>query len=133
MYRHFLNSIRIAILLIPLIKDNMKILLINPLTLEDSMVNITPNLGLGYLATSLRNNEFDVENAILSYYRQPVRIEIQNCVDPYTSQVSLADVECEFKDDIIELIIDEAVSILAGDIESGNQFSRNQDSAERSN
>lgn len=39
----------------------MKVLLINPLTLEDSMVNITPNLGLGYLATSLRNNGFDVE------------------------------------------------------------------------
>jgi radical SAM superfamily enzyme YgiQ (UPF0313 family) len=39
----------------------MKILLINPLTLEDSMVNITPNLGLGYLATALRNNGFDVE------------------------------------------------------------------------
>ncbi|RJQ56205.1 MAG: radical SAM protein [Nitrospiraceae bacterium] len=39
----------------------MKVLLINPLTLEDSMVNITPNLGLGYLATSLRNNGFEVE------------------------------------------------------------------------
>jgi radical SAM superfamily enzyme YgiQ (UPF0313 family) len=39
----------------------MKILLINPLTLEDSMVNITPNLGLGYLATSLRKNGYEVE------------------------------------------------------------------------
>ena len=39
----------------------MKVLLINPLTLEDSMVNITPNLGLGYLATSLKNNGFEVE------------------------------------------------------------------------
>jgi anaerobic magnesium-protoporphyrin IX monomethyl ester cyclase len=39
----------------------MKILLINPLTIEDSMVNITPNLGLGYIATSLRENGFDVE------------------------------------------------------------------------
>jgi anaerobic magnesium-protoporphyrin IX monomethyl ester cyclase len=39
----------------------MKILLINPLTLEDSMVNITPNLGLGYLATALSTNGFDVE------------------------------------------------------------------------
>ncbi|MEM3101510.1 MAG: radical SAM protein [Candidatus Nitrosotenuis sp.] len=39
----------------------MRILLINPLTLESSMVNITPNLGLGYLATSLKNNGFDVE------------------------------------------------------------------------
>ncbi len=39
----------------------MKILLINPLTIEDSMVNITPNLGLGYLAAALRNNGFEVE------------------------------------------------------------------------
>ncbi len=39
----------------------MKILLVNPLTLESSMVNITPNLGLGYIATSLRKNGFDVE------------------------------------------------------------------------
>jgi len=39
----------------------MKVLLINPLTLEDSMVNITPNLGLGYLAAALKNNGFDVE------------------------------------------------------------------------
>jgi radical SAM superfamily enzyme YgiQ (UPF0313 family) len=39
----------------------MKVLLINPLSLEDSMVNITPNLGLGYLATALRDNGFEVE------------------------------------------------------------------------
>jgi radical SAM superfamily enzyme YgiQ (UPF0313 family) len=39
----------------------MKVLLINPLTLEDSMVNITPNLGLGYLAASLRKNGFEVD------------------------------------------------------------------------
>ncbi len=39
----------------------MKVLLINPLTIEDNMVNITPNLGLGYLAAALRNNGFEVE------------------------------------------------------------------------
>lgn len=39
----------------------MKVLLINPLTIEDSMVNITPNLGLGYIAASLRNNGFQVD------------------------------------------------------------------------
>jgi radical SAM superfamily enzyme YgiQ (UPF0313 family) len=39
----------------------MNVLLINPLTLEDSMVNITPNLGLGYLAASLRKSGFEVE------------------------------------------------------------------------
>lgn len=79
------------------------------------------------------NDEFEIEEAFLTYYRQPVRIEVLNCSDPYTGITSTQEVECEFKDDIIELIIDEAVSILAGDIESGNQFSRNQDAAERSN
>jgi hypothetical protein len=79
------------------------------------------------------NNEFEVEEAYLTYYRQPVKIQIDGCSDPYTGVTSTTNVDCEFKDDIIELIIDEAVSILAGDIESGNQFSRTQESAERSN
>lgn len=79
------------------------------------------------------NDEFDIEEAFLTYYRQPRKIQITGCSDPYTGVVSTTEVESEFKDDIIELIIDEAVSILAGDIESGNQFSRTQESAERSN
>ena len=79
------------------------------------------------------NEDFDIESAALTYYRQPVKIQIQGCVDPYTGVQSTVNVECEFKDDIIELIIDEAVSILAGDIESGNQFSRGSEGAERNN
>ena len=79
------------------------------------------------------NGEFEISEAFLTYYRQPVKIQITGCSDPYTGIISATEVECEFKDDIIELIIDEAVSILAGDIESGNQFSRTQESAERSN
>jgi len=79
------------------------------------------------------NNDFDVDSAALTYYRQPVKIQIQGCVDPYTGVASTVNVECEFKDDIIEVIIDEAASILAGDIESGNQFSRGTDTAERNN
>jgi hypothetical protein len=79
------------------------------------------------------NNEFDIERMDLIYYRQPIKIQVQGCVDPYTGVASAANVESEFKDDIIELIIDEAVSIIAGDIESGNQFSRGTDGAERNN
>ena len=79
------------------------------------------------------NNDFDVESADLVYYRQPIKIQIQGCVDPYTSVESQTEVLCEFKDDIVELIIDEAVAILAGDIESGNQFSRGTEQAERNN
>jgi len=39
----------------------MKVLLINPLTNEKGMLNITTNLGLGYIATSLRKNGFQVD------------------------------------------------------------------------
>jgi len=79
------------------------------------------------------NHDFEIEKADLVYYNQPTKIQIQGCVDPYTNVQSTINVECEFKDDIIELIIDEAVSILGGDIESGNQFSRGSDGAERNN
>jgi len=79
------------------------------------------------------NNDFGIDTAALIYYRQPRKIQIQGCVDPYTNVESTQEVLCEFKDDIIELIIDEAASILAGDIESGNQFSRGTETAERNN
>ena len=79
------------------------------------------------------NHEFEIQKANLVYYRQPIKIQIQGCVDPYTGSASAVDVPCEFKDDIIELIIDEAVTILAGDIESTNQFTRGEQQAERNN
>lgn len=79
------------------------------------------------------NGDFDIDSAQLIYYRQPIKIQITGCSDPYTGVTSTAEVQCEFKDDIIELIIDEAVSILAGDMESTNQFSRGTETAERNN
>lgn len=79
------------------------------------------------------NGEFQVMDAFLTYYRQPVRIEVAGIINPYTTTVSAADVEAVFKDDIIELIIDEAASILAGDIESPNQLSKGMQMAERNN
>jgi hypothetical protein len=79
------------------------------------------------------NNDFDISSGALTYYRQPIRIEVKGCVDPYTGTQTVTDVECEFKDDIVEVLIDEAVSVLAGDIESGNQFSRGTETAERNN
>jgi radical SAM superfamily enzyme YgiQ (UPF0313 family) len=38
----------------------MKVLLVNPITSERGMFAATPNLGLGYLATALRRDGFDV-------------------------------------------------------------------------
>ena len=79
------------------------------------------------------NNEFEITKADLTYYRQPIKIQIQGCIDPYTNLESLVEVQSEFKDDIIEIIIDEAVSILAGDIESPVQYPRGSQTAERNN
>ena len=79
------------------------------------------------------NEAFNVQEANLIYYRQPIKIQVQGCVDPYTGVASPVNVQCEFKDDIVELMIDEAAAILAGDIESGNQFSRGTEGAERNN
>tara|TARA_R110000823_G_scaffold21133_9_gene63965 strand:- start:416 stop:1114 length:699 start_codon:yes stop_codon:yes gene_type:complete len=79
------------------------------------------------------SGEFEVSKANVIYYRQPRRIQIEGCVDPYTNVASTASVLSEFKDDIIEVIIDEAVSIIAGDIESPVQYPRGTQLAERNN
>jgi len=64
------------------------------------------------------NDEFDIPKATLTYYKQPRRIEIQGVSDPYNNGIiSPAEVLCEFKDDIVELFIDEAVKIVSGDME----------------
>jgi hypothetical protein len=67
------------------------------------------------------NNEFEFPKGELHYYRQPRRIEIAGVTDAYTLSTPTIDVESEFKDDIIELFIDEAAKIIAGDIEAFNQ------------
>lgn len=67
------------------------------------------------------NNELDIDEARLVYYRQPKGIKIAGIMDPYSQEVSLVDVTCEFKDDIVELLVDEAAKIIAGDIESFNE------------
>jgi hypothetical protein len=80
-----------------------------------------------------RNTDFTIVNPILTYYRQPVYIEILNCVDPYTGLVSTVNIDCEFKDDLAEVMLDDAASIIAGDIENAYQQQRGQAAAERNN
>ena len=77
--------------------------------------------------------DFNVVNPSLTFYRKPRNIEIVGCVDPYTEITSLADVDPEFKDDIVEVIIDDAVAIVAGDIDAVNQAIRGSQSAEKNN
>jgi len=63
------------------------------------------------------NNEFTIPKATLTYYKQPTRIEMVGVSDPYTGNVSATEVVSEFKDDIVEVHIDEAVKIISGDME----------------
>lgn len=79
------------------------------------------------------NNEFEIATAKLTYYRQPRYIQITGVVNPYTNLVSVVDIESEFKDDIVEVLIDEAAKIIAGDIESINQISIQDNSVENNN
>ncbi len=77
---------------------------------------------------------FQVDKASLMYYKQPRRIVIQGCADPYTGVVNApANIIPEFKDDICELLVDEAASILAGDMENFNQVTRESQNAEHNN
>lgn len=64
------------------------------------------------------NDEFNIENSTLLYYRLPKEIQFINSINISDGTIHTKDQECEFKDDITELIIDLAASILTGDVES---------------
>lgn len=66
------------------------------------------------------NKEFNVNFVRIIYYRLPSEINFTGCINLDGSMGQNTDPE--LRDDIVELIIDDAVSILAGDIESPNQF-----------
>lgn len=66
------------------------------------------------------DGQFTIPKVELTYYRKPKEIRIIGC--DYLGTPSSSNVNPEFKDDIVEIIIDEAASILAGDMESVNQF-----------
>jgi hypothetical protein len=69
---------------------------------------------------------FEIDTPKLFYYKQPPYIQISGCVDITTGTIITTNVECIFKDDIVELIIDDTAYILAGDIESMVQIQRNK-------
>jgi hypothetical protein len=83
---------------------------------------------LGNTMKVFTNNNFEVTEVLVTYYKQPRRIEFLGTSDPYTGIVSTVEVISEFKDDIVEVLIDEAVKILAADIENfnTNQLADNQ-------
>lgn len=79
------------------------------------------------------NGEFEVVDTLITYYRQPIRIEITGVKDPYTGLIPTTDTISEFKDDIVEVLIDECAKIIAGDIESTLQMQREQQAVENNN
>lgn len=80
---------------------------------------------MGNKARIYTNGKFGLVDTKLTYYRKPRPISFNGCVDIATGTLT-SDVTCEFKDDIVEVLIDEAVSIMAGDIESMNQYQINK-------
>ena len=69
------------------------------------------------------NKDFDIEEALLTYYKQPRFIEFKR-----NKPITL-----EFKDDVSELMIDEGIKIMASDLESPNQKNFSQERVEYNN
>lgn len=88
---------------------------------------------LGNTLRIYRSKDFSIVTPILTYYKRPTYIQFAGTTNPYTGEQSLVDVESDFKDDVVELILDDAAAIIAGDYENYNQMQREQQAAERSN
>lgn len=73
--------------------------------------------------TIYTGGQFTITSINFTYYRAPRPVEFTGCSDISTGQPT-GNVTCEFKDDIAEILVDNAVAILAADIESFNQYSR---------
>jgi hypothetical protein len=65
-------------------------------------------------------DSFVIDKVDLIYYRKPINISLSNCPD-VDGQLG-TNIDPELRDDVVELIIDDAAAILAGDIESINQI-----------
>lgn len=68
------------------------------------------------------NNEFEIQEVKLVYYRNPKRVQHIECFDLSLGETPTIEQECEFKDDIIEILLHDTASILSGNIESLNQY-----------
>lgn len=77
------------------------------------------------------NGDFKINNVDLTYYRRPRKMDIEGYTHE-TGRVS-SNIDLEFKDDIAELILDDAAAILAGDIENFNQSQVTKQRSENNN
>lgn len=95
----------------------------------DELINLpsfefeeTFNTVIGNKIRVYHNNKFHVDKVELTYYRKPKQYDFKKLTQTI-----------EFKDDVTEIIVDEACKILASDIESINQKTLAQERAEYNN
>ena len=78
------------------------------------------------------NEDFLIDKCELSYYRLPKPLQDLTCIN-YDGSSPLSEQTIEFKDDIKEIIIDEAASIVAADMGDANNYQRLLQESEKSN
>jgi hypothetical protein len=86
---------------------------------------------LGNKVRIYTNGKFDITSSRLIYYRKPVDIAFKDCANINTGGSNLVDITAELKDDIVEVMIDDAVAILAGDIADITNYQRSLGNATR--
>ena len=80
-----------------------------------------------------KDSSFNIVDPVITFYKKPTYIQVAGVLDPYTGTTPTVDTPSSFKDDVVELMIDEAAAIIAGDIANYIEMQRDQASAERSN
>lgn len=68
------------------------------------------------------NNDFDIQEARLIYYRYPVTVQKAGQFALHLQAVAPVDVDPEFTEDTVENIIDFTAQLISSDIESIQQF-----------
>jgi hypothetical protein len=100
-----------------------------------------PNFNWGHTFCTLEdfrlkiytNDEFDIENVKLTYYRFPKNVEKVGVLNLDTQAYSTSNFDCEFKTDLGILFIKEAASLIAGPLEMYNQSQLNDNQNEKTN
>jgi len=82
------------------------------MTISNSKVNI------------YTNKLFDIQDVTLTYYIYPKSIQVLGVWDLASDTQAVVDVSCEATDNVVELMIDEAVGIISGDLKD---YQRQQD------
>lgn len=103
-------------------ESNVDALLTNDGTIPSKDFEQSFHTIIGNKIRLYHNNEFDPQEAILTYYKTPkaYNAELENEV-------------FEFADDKVELILDEAAKIITGDFDNFNQHQRLNKSVEDNN